>query len=78
MAERDAVRAADVRPAGEAEEVTSAEIIGALRQATSADQAAALVAAWYAARARAADRVPSRMNQDDVAQRRAERRLRAA
>lgn len=70
--------AADVPAAGE-----TAEIISALRQAATAEQAAALVASLHAARARAADRLPAPAYQDPeadggVARRRADRRLRAA
>lgn len=50
------------------EHVTAAEIISALRQAPSAEQTAALAAALYVARSRAADSTPASASQDGAAQ----------
>ncbi|HEU5427503.1 MAG TPA: hypothetical protein VFU74_11555 [Actinocrinis sp.] len=68
------------------EHATATEIISALRRAASAEQTAALVAALYVARSRAADSTPtsayqgkeSSGSENAAAQPRAERRLRAA
>lgn len=68
------------------ERATATEIISALRQASSAEQTAALVAALYVARSRAADSTTTSAYQDressetetGAARPRAERRLRAA
>lgn len=68
------------------EHVTAAEIISALRQAPSAEQTAALAAALYVARSRAADSTPASASrnresggtENGAAQPRAERWLRAA
>ena len=68
------------------EHAAATEIISALRRAASAEQTAARVAARDVARSRAADSTPTSAYQDkesggsddDAAQPRAERRLRAA
>jgi hypothetical protein len=68
---------AEHEPPGAAAAAQAAEIISALRRAVSPEQTAALVTAFYAARA--AERVPGGVHEAGTTrQRRAERQLRAA